>query len=251
MCNILPNVVDFIESDKRLKNLWLPISEFDKAQSNLCHSLSSTQDHQINAFYFAVKSKTLSLWLLLLNRKKANILKDTTKTLKVQVMLFQRSSYPTLQLKEDDLEPVVQCVPVASCPMTGHHWNKPGSVLLAPFSQVVMLTLTSLPPQFLQTKQAQLSALPHGRDAPFPSLNPLQYLRTSKHGTPGVSLPVLSRVYQHQVEETSKRICSWIRKKKETKSPKYFTLELEDLLYLLDMWSIRSDLRLDLLEVIF
>lgn len=59
MCNILTNVVDFIETDKRLKNLWPPISEFDKAQSNLCHSLSSMADHQISAFYFAFKSKTL------------------------------------------------------------------------------------------------------------------------------------------------------------------------------------------------
>lgn len=122
----------------------------------------------------------------------ANILKDTTKTLKLQVMLFWRSSYTSPQLKQDNLELVVQCVPVTSCPVTGHHWNKPGSVLLVPFSQVLMLILTSLPPQFLQAKQAQLSAFPYGRDAPFPSLNPLQYLHISKHSIPGVSLPVLS-----------------------------------------------------------
>lgn len=172
------------------------------------------QDHQINAFYFAFRSKTLSLWLFLLKRKSGNVLKDTTKTLKPQGMLFWTSSHQTPQLKQDDLEPVVQCVVVTSCPMTGHHWNKPGSVLLSPFSQVFILTLTCFPPQFLQAKQAQLSGLSQGRDAPFPSLNPLQCLRMSKHSTSGVSLPVLSRVYQYQVEEISKRICSWIRKKK-------------------------------------
>lgn len=133
-------------TDKRLKNLWPSIREFDKAQSNLCHSLSSMQDHQINAFYFAFRSKTLSLWLFLLKRKSGNVLKDTTKTLKPQGMLFWTSSHQTPQLKQDDLEPVVQCVVVTSCPMTGHHWNKPGSVLLSPFSQVFILTLTCFPP---------------------------------------------------------------------------------------------------------
>lgn len=36
--------------------------------------------------------------------------------------------------------PVFQCVPVASCPVTGHHWKRSGSVL-ALFLQVFLCIL--------------------------------------------------------------------------------------------------------------
>ena len=42
------------------------------------------QDHQINKFYFGFKSKLLTPWSFLLN-KKGNVLKDTPSMLKFSV----------------------------------------------------------------------------------------------------------------------------------------------------------------------
>lgn len=183
-------------------------------------------------FILLLKVK-LSLCLFLLNSKTGSIPKDTTKTLKFQGLLLWRSSHPTSQLEQDVLEPVVQCVPVTSCPVTE---TSLALSFLHP-SLRYLCTLVSFPPQFLRAKQAQLSqpflvgqmlqSLQHDQG---PLLIPLQGLCISKHSSPDVTLPVLSRVYWYQVEETRKIICSWIREKKLGKvSSKYFTLELEDL----------------------
>jgi len=54
--------------------------------------------------------------------------------------------------------PVFQFVPTASCPVTGLHWEKPGSVISALSLQVLIYTdKIPLKPPLLQAEQSQLS----------------------------------------------------------------------------------------------
>ena len=53
--------------------------------------------------------------------------------------------------------PVLQFVPVAPCPVTGHHWKESGPVLLTPTLQI-FTGISKVPsqPSLLQAEQAQL-----------------------------------------------------------------------------------------------
>jgi len=61
---------------------------------------------------------------------------------------------PHIQLKL----PVLQFVPVAPCPVTGHHWKESGPVLLTPTLQI-FISIYKVPfqPSLLQAEQAQLN----------------------------------------------------------------------------------------------
>ena len=53
--------------------------------------------------------------------------------------------------------PVLQVVPIAPCPVTGHHWKELGPILLTPTLQI-FISIYTVPsqPSLLQAKQAQL-----------------------------------------------------------------------------------------------
>jgi len=53
--------------------------------------------------------------------------------------------------------PVLQFVPIAPCPVTGHHWKESGPILLTPTLQL-FIGISKVPsqPSLLQTEQAQL-----------------------------------------------------------------------------------------------
>jgi len=52
--------------------------------------------------------------------------------------------------------PVLQFVPVAPCPVTGHHWKESVPILLTPTLKI-FINISKVPSQpFLQAKQAQL-----------------------------------------------------------------------------------------------
>ena len=62
--------------------------------------------------------------------------------------------FPDVQRKS----PLFQCVPVASGPVTGHHWQEPVSVLSAPSLQVfIHVDEIPLEPSLLQAEQPWLS----------------------------------------------------------------------------------------------
>lgn len=53
---------------------------------------------------------------------------------------------------------VLQFVPIAACPVIGHHWEEPGSILFTPFLEV-LLNIDKMLPElaFHQAKQFLLS----------------------------------------------------------------------------------------------
>jgi len=60
-------------------------------------------------------------------------------------------------LASDVQLPLLQFVPVAPCPVAGHHWKESGPVLLAPTLQI-FIGISKVPsqPSLLQAEQAQL-----------------------------------------------------------------------------------------------
>ena len=56
--------------------------------------------------------------------------------------------------------PLVQFVPIAPCPVAGHHWEESGPVLLTPTLQI-FLGISKVPsqPSLLQAEEAQLPQL--------------------------------------------------------------------------------------------
>ena len=72
--------------------------------------------------------------------------------------LHSRKVFPDVEREP----PVFQFVPTASGPVTGHHWEEPGSTLFSPSLQVFIHSDKTLPTPsllFLQVEQSQLSQL--------------------------------------------------------------------------------------------
>jgi len=101
--------------------------------------------------------------------------------------------------------PVFHFVPTTSCPVTGHHWKAPGSVVLAPSLQV-FIYIDKIPPEpsLLQAEESQLSHLLLIGDILQslnhlygPSLDSLQYVHVSLVlGSP--ELDTVLQVWRHQ-----------------------------------------------------
>jgi len=100
---------------------------------------------------------------------------------------------------------VFHFVPTTSCPVTGHHWKAPGSVVLAPSLQV-FIYIDKIPPEpsLLQAEESQLSHLLLIGDILQslnhlygPSLDSLQYVHVSLVlGSP--ELDTVLQVWRHQ-----------------------------------------------------
>lgn len=124
-------------------------------ESSHCVKLYARSPYQCILFCFW--NKTLSLWLFLLKRKRGNILKDTTKTLKCQGMLLWRSSCPTPQFEQDDLKPVAQCVPVTFVRWLGTTDTSLALSFLHPSLHIYVHWLVSLPIFFRPNRPSSLS----------------------------------------------------------------------------------------------
>ena len=105
--------------------------------------------------------------------------------------------------------PVFQFVPIASSPVTGHHWKEPGCILFASSLKVFIHVWD--PPSWAFPSPGwtvpAFSAFPHRRDVPVPPSSSWPFIGPSPvcrrlsctgeprtgHSTPGVASPVLSR----------------------------------------------------------
>ena len=64
--------------------------------------------------------------------------------------------------------PMLQFVPIAPCPVTGHHWKEFGPILLTPILEI-FVSIYKVPsqPSLLQTKEAPKDSIHHQ----YPSLS--------------------------------------------------------------------------------
>ena len=97
-----------------------------------------------------------------MSRQLLNVSQDGVSTISLgtlchcSVMLTVKKGLPDIQTEP----PAIQFVPTVSCPVTGHYWKDPGSILFLPFFQIfIYIDKIPVEPSFLQAKQSQLFQL--------------------------------------------------------------------------------------------
>ena len=131
------------------------------------HSLSKSQNHRVGGDLWGSSSSTPLPKQGHLQQAVQDLVQAGSEYLQrrrihnlsaqpVPVLCHPQSKEVLLHVQTE--LPMLQFVPVAPCPVTGHHWKESGPILLTPTLQIFRgISKVPSQPSLLQAEQAQLS----------------------------------------------------------------------------------------------